>query len=94
MTVLRLSTALGLSDEQWQRFEAVLLKETRPPRFTTPRGPTGYFQFVYQQMRRIPPEKLQPIFEPWQWKIVKTKVEEAGGFANAGQAKGLISEEE
>jgi hypothetical protein len=91
MTVLRLSTALGLSDDQWQRLEAVLLKETRPSRISGSPGPAAYFQIVYVQMRGISPEKLRPIFEPWQWEILKIKV---GGFRNGVQANDILLDED
>jgi hypothetical protein len=81
MTVLRLSTALGLSDEQWQGLEDLLLKETRPARFEDRPYPAAYFNVVYAQMRSIPQEKLQPIFEPWQWRIMQRKLQQAPGFA-------------
>ncbi len=83
MTVLRLSTALGLSDDQWKRLEEVLLKETRPAQFSDRPYPAAYFNVVYGQMRSIPREKLQPIFEPWQWRIMQQKIDVARDFAGA-----------
>ncbi len=90
MTVLRLSTALGLSDDQWKRLEEVLLKETRPAQFTDRPYPAVYFNVVYGQMRSIPREKLQPIFEPWQWRIMQQKLNTARDFAVGGEAHGVV----
>ena len=81
MTVLRLSTALGLSNEQWKGLEDLLLKETRPARFDGRPYPAAYFNVVFAQMRSIPREKLQPLFEPWQWRIMQRKLQLAQGFA-------------
>jgi hypothetical protein len=94
MTVLRLSTALGLSDEQWRRLEATLLKETRPSRISGSVLPARYFGIVYFQMRGISPEKLQPIFEPWQWQILKIKIDQAGGFHDGGRANAIMLDED
>jgi hypothetical protein len=80
MTVLRLSTALGLSDEQQTRLKALLLKETRPARLRSPTYPAGFFNVVYAQMGRIPEAKLKPLFEPWQWQALRVKIASAGNF--------------
>jgi len=80
MTVLRLSTALGLSDEQQTRLKALLLKETRPARLPSPTYPAGFFNVVYAQMGRIPEAKLKPLFEPWQWQVLRVKMASAPNF--------------
>lgn len=80
MTVLRLSTALGLSDEQQTRLKQLLLRETRPARTLEGAGPPWYFNVVYAQMPRIPEQKLRPLFEPWQWQALKTKLASAANF--------------
>ena len=52
MTVLRLATALGLSDDQWKGLEKVLLTETHPAQIIGEPYPAAYFNIVYRQMRR------------------------------------------
>jgi hypothetical protein len=94
MTVLRLSTAIGLSNEQWKRLEDLLLKETRPARIFDRVYPAAYFNIVYVQMPRIPEEKLKPLFEPWQWRALKQKLDEASGFAAGLQGNGIVLEAE
>jgi hypothetical protein len=60
--------------------EDLLLQETRPTRFEGRPYPAAYFNAVYGQMRSIPHEKLQPLFEPWQWRIMQRKLQQAQGF--------------
>jgi hypothetical protein len=77
MTVLRLSTALGLSGEQQTQLKKLLLQETRPARTLDGVNPAGYFSVVYAQLPRIPERKLRPLFEPWQWQGLKAKLASA-----------------
>ena len=77
MTVLRLSTALGLSGEQQTQLKKLLLQETRPARTLDGVNPAGYFSVVYAQLPRIPERKLRPLFEPWQWQALKAKLASA-----------------
>jgi hypothetical protein len=77
MTVLRLSTALGLSGEQQTQLKKLLLRETRPARTLEGVNPAGYFSVIYAQLPRIPERKLQPLFEPWQWQALKAKLASA-----------------
>ncbi len=91
MTVLRLSTALGLSDDQWKRLEQLLLTETHPAQIIGEPFPAAYFQIVYRQMRRIPEEKLKPLFEPWQWRTLQKKLLEGGRrFGDAFERIGIF----
>jgi hypothetical protein len=89
MTVLRLSTALGLSDDQWKGLEQLLLRETHPAQIAGDSHPAAYFQIVYRQMQQIPKEKLKPLFEPWQWRALQKKLPRfgrrlGGGFEQPG----------
>jgi hypothetical protein len=90
MTVLRLSTAMGLSDEQWQRFEEVLLKETHPARVLRPLNPSIYFNIVFVQIAQIPPKKLMPLFEPWQWRTLQRKLVDHQRFGARFAELGVI----
>jgi hypothetical protein len=87
MTVLRLSTALGLSADQQARLKELLLKETRPARMLGQTYPAAFFNVVYAQMGRIPEEKLKPLFEPWQWRALRAKLPNAGNFGAALQER-------
>jgi hypothetical protein len=80
MTVLRLSTALGLSDAQQTQLKALLLRKTRPARTLEGVIPSSYFNVVYAQMPRIPEQKLRPLFEPWQWRALKSDLTSAANF--------------
>jgi hypothetical protein len=90
LTVLRMSTALGLSDDQRQRLEQLLLKETRPGRSPNRLYPTVCFNIVYVQMAHLPAERLKPLFEPWQWRALKLKLEKASRFEEGLERNGVV----
>jgi hypothetical protein len=66
-----------LSGEQQTRLKKLLLQETRPARTLEGVNATAYFTVVYAQLPRIPERKLRPLFEPWQWQALKTKLASA-----------------
>jgi hypothetical protein len=94
MTVLRLSTALGLSDDQRTHLEQLLLKETRPARSIGHAYPAVFFNIVFVQMGRLPEQKLKPLFEPWQWRVLQTKLEGVPGFAAGLQGMAIELDDE
>jgi hypothetical protein len=90
LTVLRMSTALGLCDDQRRRLEQLLLKETRPGRSPNRLYPTTCFNIVIVQMAHLPAERLKPVFEPWQWQALKRKLENALRFEEALARNGVV----
>jgi hypothetical protein len=90
LTVLRMTTALGLSDDQRLRLEQLLLKETRPGRSFNRLYPTTCFNIVYVQMAHLPAERLQPLFEPWQWRALKRKLANASQFEEGLARNGVV----
>lgn len=90
LTVLRMSTALGLSDDQRRRLEELLLKETRPARSFNRLYPTTCFNIVYVQMAHLPAERLKPLFEAWQWGALKRKLEKASRFEEGLAHNGVV----
>jgi hypothetical protein len=65
-TAVMLARSLGLLDDQRRRLEAVLLKETRPPL----KFDTLDYNLVMYQASRIPHEKIRPIFDDLQWRVM------------------------
>jgi hypothetical protein len=90
LTVLRMSTALGLCDDQRRRLEQLLLKETRPGRSPNRLYPTTCFNIVIVQMARLPAERLKPLFEPWQWRALRRKLENALRFEEGLERNGVV----
>jgi hypothetical protein len=90
LTVLRMSTALGLSEDQRRRLEQLLLKETRPGRSPNRLYPTACMNIVYVQMAHLPAERLKPLFEPWQWRALKRKLEIASRFEEGLVRDGVV----
>jgi len=90
LTVLRMSTALGLSGDQRQRLEQLLLTQTRPGRGANRIYPTTSFNIVYVQMAHLPAERLKPLFEPWQWRALRRKLENAVRFEEGLVRNGVV----
>ncbi|HET6327720.1 MAG TPA: hypothetical protein VFG04_23760 [Planctomycetaceae bacterium] len=90
LTVLRMSTALGLSDDQRRRLEQLLLKETRPGRSPNRLYPTACFNIVIVQMAHLPAERLKPLFEPWQWRALERKLKTAARFEEGLERNGVV----
>ena len=81
MTVLRLSTAMGLSDEQRRRSEELLLAETQPvaapQRDRIPQRLSG--RVLPCRLRTDGADslgKLKPLFDPRQWRTLQIKLSE------------------
>jgi hypothetical protein len=69
-----LGANLGWSPEQRQRFEEVVLAETRPPR----KFPDSQdLDLVLFQISRVPERKLKPIFDDLQWRLLVQALSEA-----------------
>jgi hypothetical protein len=72
-----LEQTMPLRDAQRQDFIALLLKETKPTRYS------GYYDFylMMYQLDRIPQDKLKPLFSAMQWKVLERQI---------GQYKGIV----
>jgi hypothetical protein len=65
--VKTLQTNLGMNDEQATRLAELLFKEARPPRKF---GNAPDVALVLFQASRIPEERIRPIFDDAQWRIM------------------------
>jgi len=45
---------------------------------------------VYVQMAHLPAERLKPLFEPWQWRALKRKLEIASRFEEGLVRDGVV----
>jgi hypothetical protein len=73
LLVTKLDEALVMRGEQRRQFERLLLEETRPPaRF----GPYDR-QVVMLQAAQISEDKLKPLFDDHQWKILSRQLQKA-----------------
>lgn len=94
MTALRLSTALGLSDNQRQHLEEVLFHETRPTRINGSAFPAAYFLAVYVQLDRVPAERLKSFLDPWQWQALQRKIAERETYVAMLRSNGINPQED
>lgn len=65
-TVAMLDNAMMLRDDQRQKFVDVLLKSTKPPRRL---GEHDHYVILWQASR-LGEEKLKPLFDEFQWKVL------------------------
>jgi hypothetical protein len=84
--VTRLDEDLVLLAEQRARLVQTLLEETRPP--------ANFGQYdpfvVMLQAARIPEEKLRPLFDDPQWKLLKKQFDQARGMEPFLKANGFL----
>jgi hypothetical protein len=69
-TAALLASNFGWTDQQRRRFESLVLAETRPPRQFHPRE----MSVVLYHASRIPEEKLKPIFDELQWRLLNQQL--------------------
>jgi hypothetical protein len=83
--VTKLDEDLALRAAQRRELEQLLLAETRPP------ASFGqYDQFVAMaQMARLPEDKLRPLFDDPQWKLLQKQFEQARGLEPFLKANGF-----
>jgi hypothetical protein len=76
LAVAMLDQAVGMTAEQRRRLEKVLVEETRPPaKF----GQYDYYVVLYQAAN-LPEEKLKPIFDDVQWRLLTRQFQQAKGM--------------
>jgi hypothetical protein len=81
MTVWRLSTAMGLTDDQRRRLEQLLMAETHPTPILNVVLPFARYVVIYVQIASIPEAKLKPLFNAWQWHTLQLKLSEIPRYA-------------
>jgi len=88
--VVQLNKSLGLSDEQRQRLEELLVKETRPPK----KYGQGVHWFVLIQASNIPESMIKPIFNDIQWRMFSRQVEQAKRMEEWLKMNGVVADDE
>ena len=76
LVVAMLENSLPLRDDQRQRVRKLLRYETQPPRKF---GQYDYYVVMYQ-LSKLPEEKLKPIFEEAQWRLLSKQFQQARGM--------------
>src|SRR5207248_1715960 len=88
--VVMLGSNLGWNDEQRQRFEKILLEETRPPKKF---APADYYVVLYQAAR-LPEVKFKPIFDDLQWRLLSHQLQVATRLGPMLKNSGFVPDEE
>lgn len=87
LVVGTLDAAIGLTAEQRTQFIKLLSDEVEPPlKF----GQWDYYAVLYQASR-IPEDKLRPLFDPVQWRILSAQIQQARGMGPFLQNGGFVA---
>jgi hypothetical protein len=89
LTVTVLEQAMPLRDAQRRAFIEFLLKETKPPRRS---GQYEFYVSMYQ-LGRLPEEKVKPLFNDAQWKVVSRMRDQYKGIEEFLKQHGLLPDE-
>jgi hypothetical protein len=76
LAVAMLENAMPLRDEQRQQFIRLLMEETKPPRKS---GQHDYYVIMWQASR-LPEDKLKPLFDAAQWKVLSQQFTQMRGM--------------
>lgn len=86
LVVTMMENSMPLRAKQRDEFIKVLKDETQPPKAF---GQYDYYVVVYQ-LSKIPDEKLKPIFDEAQWKVLKQHVAQARGMEVWMKQQGIL----
>jgi hypothetical protein len=90
LVVATLGNAVGLSTDQRRRFTKLYLDETRPPKSF---GRNDY-QAVLLQAANLPEEKLKPIFNDTQWRVLSRYFAQVRGMEQFLRTNGYVPDGE
>jgi hypothetical protein len=86
LAVTMLDRAVGLKADQRKQLAKLLLEETHPPeRF----GQWDYY-VVLLQAAELPQEKLKPLFDDVQWRLLNRQLDQAKGMKQFLQQNGFL----
>ena len=84
-----LENVMPLSDDQRQKLAQLLLDQTRPPRTYGDYDP----YVILWQVSRIPEEKLKPLFDEAQWRLLNQQFKNLNGVWQHLQKSGRLAAE-
>ncbi len=82
-----LDKTVGFTSDQFRRFTALILAET-----TAPEKPAGQFEsnVVLLKIAQIPAEKVRPLFDDAQWKLLEPALRNARAMERMLRANGVL----
>lgn len=90
LTVAMLENAVPLRDEQRQKLIALIVAETPLPRRF---GQYDYYLLLWN-ISKLPDEKLKPIFDATQWKVLKQQLAQGRGMEQWLKQSGMLPKED
>ena len=88
--IAHLEKGLGMSEDQRRQFGELLLSEARAPR----KFGQGDYWYLMLQISRLPEEKLTPIFDPPQWRLLSRQFPQAKAMADRLRRAGVLSDDD
>ncbi len=85
--VVHVDKALGLTEKQRQQFIDLLVTAVPPPQKF---GQGDYWYFMLQSAR-VPQDKLKPIFDAPQWRLLSRQINQAQGMEQWLKQNGIIA---
>ncbi len=89
LVVATLDQALGMKGDQRKKLVELILAETRPP---TRYGQYDYYLVMYQ-MARLPEDRIKPLFDDAQWKVLQNQFTQAKGMEQFLEQNGFVIDE-
>ncbi|HLJ97118.1 MAG TPA: hypothetical protein VKU02_28395 [Gemmataceae bacterium] len=91
LAVTVLEQGMPLRDAQRRELITLLMNQTKPPRKS---GQAAQYYFIMYQLGRLPEEKLKPLFDNAQWKVVSRQLNQFKGLEPFLRQSGQLSDEE
>lgn len=86
LVVAMFDGVLGMTEKQREQFTEVLIAETKPPKRA---GQYEYYLILYLAAH-VPEDKLRPIFDAAQWRVLGRQLQQAKGYASFLKQAGLL----
>ena len=86
--VVTLDRFLGFNDDQRRRLAELIVNDTEPPRRF---GQSDYWYLLYQ-VSRLPDDKLKPIFDVPQWRLLSRQLPQARGMEHWLKTSGVLAD--
>lgn len=90
LVVAMLEANLPLRDEQRQKLILLILENTRPPR----RFGNADYYVVLWNVSQVPKDKLRPLFEDTEWRILSQQLDQARGMEHWLKQNGALDKPE
>ncbi len=90
MTAVMLGESLGFTSDQHRQFVDLLQHETTPPRMFPESNMYIDYEFVMYRASRLPSERLRPLFDNAQWRVLEKQLEQHKMYDRMLRQNGML----